>query len=278
MVKFKTKKTKRIMLLIIILLFIAFLIIACNQRLIVRHYTIESEKLSKPFRVAVVADLHSCFYGENQQKLISAISSAEPDVVLLVGDIIDDDEPIDGAVVFLERISQMYPCYYVTGNHEAYLDSVDDAKTMIRDFKITVLEGECDMISINGQSVQIIGVDDPDVCTSAVFSKQLDKAFYSADESVFMLLLSHRPERIEQYLEYPPDLIVSGHAHGGHWRIPGILNGVYSPDQGLFPKYAGGVYEHGETIHIVSRGLSIQYLIPRIFNRPELVIIDVEPA
>jgi len=95
----------------------------------------------------------------------------------------------------------------------------------------------------------------------------------------FTLLLSHRPERIEDYLGYPFDLILSGHAHGGQWRLPGIVNGLYAPNQGLFPKYAGGRYDFEDTAFLVSRGLARESTkIPRVFNRPELVVVDLIPA
>jgi len=96
-------------------------------------------------------------------------------------------------------------------------------------------------------------------------------------DDVYSILLSHRPERVEAYHSSGFDLVVAGHAHGGQVRIPGILNGLYAPNQGFYPKYADGRYALGETLMIVGRGLSRSGL-PRVFNPPELVIIDVEPA
>lgn len=107
---------------------------------------------------------------------------------------------------------------------------------------------------------------------------QVSDAYEKADKLFFTLLLAHRPEYIDHYLDYNFDLILSGHAHGGQWRLPGIINGLYAPNQGLFPKYAGGQYNINGTVFIVSRGLSRESTrIPRIFNRPELVIIDIVP-
>ena len=94
------------------------------------------------------------------------------------------------------------------------------------------------------------------------------------------LLIAHFPEQIDEYLKGNFDIVLSGHAHGGQWRIPGLIDGVYAPGQGLFPKYTSGVYMHGDTAHIVSRGLwkpSTLIAVPRVFNRPELVIIDIKP-
>ena len=92
----------------------------------------------------------------------------------------------------------------------------------------------------------------------------------------FSVLLFHRPENPEEYASLGFDLVLSGHAHGGQWRIPGILNGIYAPHQGFFPKYAGGRYEIENTVMIVSRGLAKESnAVPRIFNRPEIVVIDI---
>ena len=106
---------------------------------------------------------------------------------------------------------------------------------------------------------------------------QLNKISEKLDKNSYKILLTHRPEKFEEYTQYDFDLILSGHAHGGQWRIPGILNGLYAPNQGLFPKYAGGYYEIDDKKMIVSRGLAREStLIPRFYNRPELVIIKLQ--
>ena len=96
------------------------------------------------------------------------------------------------------------------------------------------------------------------------------------DISIYKILLSHRPERIEYYRRFSFDLVLSGHTHGGQIRIPYIINGLFAPNQGFFPKYGGGIYKHDNLIHIISRGLSINPIRPRIFNSPELVVIKIE--
>ena len=123
------------------------------------------------------------------------------------------------------------------------------------------------------------GGDDPK-CGGSMWSDQLSAAAKAADPDCFAVLLSHRPERVEDYLAYDFDLVLSGHAHGGQWRLPGLVNGLLAPDQGFFPAYAGGLYRLDEnTDLVVSRGLARESTrVPRIFNPPELVIIDVMPA
>lgn len=139
--------------------------------------------------------------------------------------------------------------------------------------------GECRSVLIQGQRVELCGVDDPK-CGGSMWSDQLSAAAKAADPDCLAVLLSHRPERVEDYLAYDFDLVLSGHAHGGQWRLPGLVNGLLAPDQGFFPAYAGGLYRLDEnTDLVVSRGLARESTrVPRIFNPPELVIIDVTPA
>jgi predicted MPP superfamily phosphohydrolase len=107
--------------------------------------------------------------------------------------------------------------------------------------------------------------------------ESMKEAFADLDEThLYKILLAHRPENIEYYKNYSFDLILSGHTHGGQVRLPFIMNGLYAPNQGFFPKYAGGIYNHGTLHHIISRGISVNPLLPRIFNPPELVVVIVE--
>ena len=145
-----------------------------------------------------------------------------------------------------------------------------------------ILSGECETITVNGQPVSICGVDDPAIDRAEgqrIFLEQLDRVGAAEKDGAFALLLAHRPEFAETYAAYEFDLTLCGHAHGGQWRIPGIQNGLYAPDQGLFPKYAGGMYALDHMTMIVSRGLARESTrVPRIFNRPELVIVEIDPG
>lgn len=270
----RRKKLIRIALLplIGILLFFAFRI-----DIRIAEYDIKHEKITEPFTIALIADLHSCDYGEGQKELLTKLYFEEPDIVLLAGDIIDDKSPQDKGKEFLSAVSKKYPTYYVSGNHEFWSNDVTAIKKMIRDYGIPVLEGVCIPIEIRGQTINLCGIDDPEV-GEREFSRQLDACSKTANKNRFSILLTHRPERISKYLPYDFDLILAGHTHGGQWRIPGILNGLLAPHQGLFPPHAGGLYEFEDKTMIVSRGLAKESTrIPRIFNRPEIVIIKVQP-
>lgn len=265
---------RKILVLSLILTIILILGVAFNSSLTIRHYSIESKKVDSPIRIAFLADLHSCNYGDKSKYLSQKIKKASPDIVLLGGDIIDDVLPFDDTKIFLEKLAKDYACYYVLGNHEYWTGRVDEIKLFIKNCGITLLEGDAKTIKINSQVINICGIDDFEVGEKA-FLEQLSQ-FYANDLKIFNLLLAHRPEYIEKYLGYNFDLILAGHAHGGQWRIPYILNGLYAPNQGWFPPYAGGLYIFNETSFIVSRGLAKESTnLPRIFNRPELVIVDI---
>jgi uncharacterized protein len=239
------------------------------------QYKIKSEKLSGPVRLVLISDLHDSTYGENQCGLIQAVSKQKPDLVMLTGDIFVEYAPYDSSIRLLEGIASQYPCYYVSGNHEFLGNDTVNIKDIIRSFGITVLEGNVSEITVNGQKIRICGLDDP-LIGEEKFKNQMEK-LSCIEKKEYTVLLSHHPELVDDYKKMNPDLVLSGHAHGGQWRIPFLVNGLFAPHQGWFPKYAGGLYLHGKTTQIVSRGLTKIYIIPRVFNPPELVVIDIEP-
>jgi predicted MPP superfamily phosphohydrolase len=270
--KFKKHKVRNIIILSLIL---AFIITAFDMRLKVSCFNIESDKIDSPVRFAVVTDLHSCYYGENQKTLINAIEKENPDVVLLVGDILDDTKSDKNAEIFINNISDKYPCYYVSGNHEARSGKLDDFKTFLVQHNVTVLTNEVSRITINGQTIQIAGIDDPSSGGYAI-DIRLKGTADKTDFEDFSVLLSHKPELIDEYNKYAFDLVVSGHAHGGQWRLPFVDFSLLAPGQGIFPKYTSGLYELQSGKLIVSKGLAREStLIPRIYNRPEILIITV---
>ena len=245
--------------------------IAFNSNFHTVHYTMTSHKLSHPIRLALITDLHSCKYGNT---LIDAIKKEQPDILLLGGDIFDDQISDKNTVHFLEGITTKYPTYYVTGNHEYWSGRVDEMKSILKSFHVEVLEGKTKQIRLHSQIISIRGIDDQ---CSHNYKKQLNQLH--TNNNYFSLLLAHRPSYIKDYLKYDYDLILSGHAHGGQWRIPYILNGLFAPDEGLFPRFAGGIYQFPHTTFIVSRGLAKESTrVPRIFNRPELVIVDIKTS
>lgn len=274
----KGRNKKKIFLIIGILL---ILILISDMRLKTVVYTVETEKVSQPIRLALITDMHSCKYGKDQSTLIQAVEEQNPDIVLFGGDIFHDTGSYENAELTLKYLSERYPCYYVTGNHEYWSEDIDHILEIVQSYGVTVLDGTCETIQIHGETINLCGIDDFDAVVYTKNAKgitqQLQEIEETANPDYYTILLSHRPELVETYNRYHFDLVLAGHAHGGQWRIPGLLNGLYAPNQGLFPQYAGGEYELDNGKMIVSRGLAREStLAPRIFNRPELVIVDIK--
>ena len=281
------KKRKQLVWIVVLALLAVLCVTSLWQGLTVKVYTETTDKVAFPIRMLVLSDLHSTIYGDKQATLIKAIRKQKPDIILLVGDIADDGNPILGTEQLLSVIGSEYPCYYVTGNHEYWSGKVDDIKEIIRSYGVTILEGDTEIVQVGKQKLRLCGVDDPDGFgnksyyvdhgITETWQEQFDACKAEAHDKLYSVMLSHRPELAEQYRDSGFDLVLAGHAHGGQVRIPGILNGLYAPNQGYFPKYAGGRYELGQTVMIVSRGLSRNIRLPRVFNPPELVVVDLKP-
>lgn len=235
-------------------------------------YTVEAAGVSSPVRIAQISDLHSCFYGRDMKNLINAIDDRQPDIIVLTGDIYDDKMDNKNTRTLLKYIGEKYPVYYVAGNHEFYSGHWSEYKAEAEGFGITVLQGD----GVQYNDITICGA-----AQAADGSFDHEDSIKKCAESAggFAVLLNHYPEQIDLCRSYGCfDLILSGHAHGGQWRIPCLLNGLVSPGEGLFPKYAGGRYDFPEGTMIVSRGLSRESVpVPRFFNNPELVIVDIMP-
>ncbi len=256
-------------------------LIALDERLILRTYTVASPKLTVEVRLAVVTDFHS---SDNADDVVAMVASCAPDAVLLVGDVFDDDianRPTERTLSLMRQLSAQYPCYYVSGNHEAWTGEMDALYQQTEEAGVTVLRMSSGVLTVRGQRIALCGIPDP---YEMVFSgaqdteEQLRQALEDVDSADFTVLLAHRPELLAKYAQFPLDLVVSGHAHGGQVRIPGVLNGLYAPNQGWFPKMAGGAYTQDGTTLIVSRGLAVRTRLPRIFNRPEVVLVRCVPA
>ena len=256
---------------------------ALDNNLIVRNYTVYTDKIDKvdvlgkgdSLRFVVLADIHSRRYNARHAEIVALVKEQKPDAILLAGDIIDS-KPKKTAYRVVEEVAQIAPTYYATGNHEMSLDVAEHKKT-VEDFGVTVLDGAFCTVDVAGIPLIIAGIDDPRLKFREDRKVKLsyDNFALLDNNPLFKILIAHRPEHIDVYKEYSFDLVVSGHLHGGMVRIPYVLNGLVSPSRGLFPKYAGGAYEHDRLTHIVSRGLAGKGWIPRIFNPPEVVVITI---
>ncbi len=259
--------------LIVPLVLIALVCAALNNRPVICRYTVESEKVEMPIRLATLTDLHGCDLGMDIAALVAV---QQPDAILLVGDMFSADGETADELALFRQLAELAPVFYVTGNHEYWEQDVPTLLDQIRATGVSVLDQTCVQFRVGEQIINICGIPDP--AAGAATEQALQNAASGLTEG-YTILLAHRPEMIEQYAAAGCfDLVLSGHAHGGQVRIPGLVNGLCAPNQGWFPKYAGGEYQVEDTTMIVSRGLSTQaqWYVPRIFNPPEIVIVTIE--
>lgn len=279
-------KKKRLIIAGVALVLLALIIWTAwgNTALELNTYTVSSEALPDVFdgyRIAHVSDLHNAEMGDGNEKLLAMLREAEPDIIAITGDMIDSrNTNIAVALAFAEKAMQIAPCYYVTGNHEARVSEYDELKAGLEAYGVVVLENERMQIEMSGEFITILGVDDPSFTTdylfgdaSTVVSSKL--AELAPEEDGFTVLLSHRPELFDTYVDSGMNLVLSGHAHGGQFRLP-FVGGLVAPNQGLFPKYDSGLFTEGNTNMIVSRGIGNSLLPFRFNNRPEVVLIELE--
>ena len=280
------KNKKRVIILSIIAVLLVVLIIWIawgNKALELNSYTIASDKLPVAFdgyRIAQVSDLHNAEMGKDNEKLISMLKDAAPDIIVITGDMIDSrNTKVDVALSFAEQAVKIAPCYYVTGNHEARVDEYSDLKDGLLELGIVVLEDARVEVELSGEIITLIGVDDPSFQTDYLFGddetvvkSKLDEL--TSEDDDYTVLLSHRPELFDIYVESGVDLVFSGHAHGGQFRLP-FIGGVAAPNQGLFPKYDAGIYTEGNTNMVVSRGVGNSIIPFRENNRPEVILIEL---
>lgn len=260
---------------------IAVAYLALRQDLHVVRYALESDRLPPEarMRLVVVSDLHNTIYPGSQQALAGVILGEKPDAVLVTGDFFDEHGDAQGARLLAGALQGRVACYYTPGNHEYRAPLPEATFRQLGDLGCVVLRNRAALVRLGHANVVLAGLDDPE---RAKIDEGYDwkTALAHLGEEVaglpgYRILLAHRPDAIDEYRQMDFDLILSGHAHGGQWRIPGWINGVYAPGQGLFPRYAGGLYLLDDLAFIVSRGLSNNTWVPRIFNPPELVVIEL---
>lgn len=279
------KKKKLILLAVVAVILLTLIIWTAwgNTALECNTYTVSSSRLPECFdgyRIAQVSDLHNTEMGNDNEKLLEMLQEAAPDMIAITGDLIDSrntDTKI--ARRFVQKAAKIAPVYYVTGNHEARTDAYEELKAEMKAAGVILLEDEKAEISLESQTITLIGVNDPSFQTDYLFgdSKTVMNTNLSAlheDKDGFTILLSHRPELFDAYVENDIDLVLCGHAHGGQFRLP-FIGGLIAPNQGLFPEYDAGLYKKDNTNMLVSRGIGNSILPFRFNNRPEIILIEL---
>lgn len=287
--KAKTSKSKKkkiiIAVVVIATIAIVFISLLLWQNLTIKTsvYKLSKENLPeefKGFKIAQISDLHNAEFGKDNSKLLYILKQNRPDIIVFTGDLVDSNHTnINISLSFAKEAVKIAPCYYVPGNHEAWLDNAkyDNLVSQLINSGVVVLDNKIVYLEKEGAKIMLAGLCDPDFTDADKIEQNgvLDKWLGEiVNDDSFTVLLSHRPEAFDIYADHGIDVVFCGHAHGGQFRLP-FIGGLYAPNQGFFPKYDAGVYNKGNTSMVVSRGIGNSVIPIRINNRPELVIAEL---
>lgn len=249
-----------------------------HTRFVSRYYTLADARIHDEVRIAIVSDLHGARYGENQSEITAALERENPHAVLLLGDIFDHRGVEEQAKALVSALSKRFTCYFVPGNHEYKSGELGVIHSIVSAAGIPILAGKSVMLQINDTRVQLFGIDDAEAGLERQ-QQQLQAAAAQRSDAIYSILAIHVPNDAVQYLPFGFDLMLSGHTHGGQFAIPGLLNGLYAPGQGVFPKLVGGRYDFAQQTLVICRGLSQKPLwLPRLGNPPELCFVTLSPT
>ncbi|WP_035378845.1 metallophosphoesterase [Fervidicella metallireducens] len=270
-----------------IFIFLGVILLFCyfqNNSIVINRITLEFKNLPDEFngyKIIHISDLHSKYFGKKQERILKKIYKENPDIVVVTGDLIDSrvkkEEP---CIILMEELTKKFPVYFVTGNHEIGCGKTSEFIEKLKKAGVRVLRNEAEYVYKGKNSISIIGIDDSLVNYLSYFreSEKIDyeikKSLDKLDKNSFKILLSHRPEKIGVYADNNMDLIFSGHAHGGQFRLP-FIGGIFAPGQGFFPKYTSGAVKIRNSTMVISRGLGNSLMPLRIFNRPEIVTVTL---
>ena len=273
------KKTILTLLLSLLIILIGWTLWG-NAALEVNEFEIVSDRIPQGFdgfRIAQVSDLHNACFGEGNAKLIELLSQTEPDIIVLTGDLIDSrNTDVETALDFARQAVEIAPVYYVSGNHESRVTVYMDLKMGLVNAGAIVLENQKVEINRGQEHITLMGIDDPSFRESYLFgdaagvAEQVIGDLQEASDG-YTILLSHRPELFDVYVDTGMDLVFSGHAHGGQIRLP-FIGGLVAPNQGFFPEYDAGQFTEEKTTMIVSRGIGNSIIPVRINNQPEIIV------
>lgn len=292
----RSNRKKYIKSAIVLLIVIALLLFCSyqNRHLETTYYTYKAEHLDAEFdgyRIVQISDLHNAKFGKDNQKLVDRIRECEPDMIVLTGDLVDSNHTnVDRAVQFVDEVVKICPVYYVTGNHEYWLEAseYDELMSGLTGAGAVILDDQVVEISRGDAKFRLVGLDDrslSDGTLEALFSDESighDQAGQkeetadneNSEKKEFTVVLAHEPQYLARYASAGVDLVLSGHAHGGQFRLP-FVGGIVAPDQGFFPEYTAGEYYMDGTEMIVSRGLGNSVIPVRLFNYPEIVCVEL---
>ena len=280
----KTKKKFIVLAAIVAILILLIIWIAYgNTDLEIYKYNVKSEDIPSEFdnfRIVQISDLHNAEFGENNEKLLLMLKQADADIIAITGDMIDSrNTDIDVAISFAQKAVNIAPVYYVNGNHESrVLGEYEKLKQGLTDAGVNILENSSADITIGDEAITLIGINDPTFRMDIVDDTMEQNIAHQLvnvipDNDNYKVLLAHRPEYFDVYAGNV-DLVLSGHAHGGQFRIP-FIGGLVAPGQGFFPEYYEGSHIKENTEMIVSRGIGNSIIPFRINNKPEIIVAEL---
>lgn len=258
----------------------AFLIKDSREDLEISRYEVNSQKLPESFdgfKIVQLSDLHGAEFGEDGMELVDKVGSLEPDMIALTGDFVTDEGDLAAVEKLAARLVKLCPVYFVSGNHEFGSGLAVKVRNILERAGVKYLSNEYLTISRGEDGILLGGVEDPLDYADMLSPDELAQKMNDAAPDAFKILLGHRNYWMTEYPELPVDLIFCGHAHGGLIRIPGV-GGLIGTDRRLFPDFDAGEYNNGRYTLIVSRGLGNSVPIPRVFNRPEIVCVELSSA
>lgn len=258
----------------------AFLIKDSREDLEISRYEVNSKKLPESFdgfKIVQLSDLHGAEFGEDGMGLVEKVKELEPDIIALTGDFVTDEGDLAAVEKLAARLTELCPVYFVSGNHEFGSGLAVKVRNILERAGVKYLSNEYLTISRGEDEILLGGVEDPLAYADMLSPDELAQKMNDAAPDAFKILLGHRNYWMTEYPELPVDLIFCGHAHGGLIRIPGV-GGLIGTDRRLFPDFDAGEYNNGRYTLIVSRGLGNSVPIPRVFNRPEIVCVELSSA
>ena len=270
----------RIVLLILIILIVVMTVIS-KYGLTVTGYELDSKKIQEKFTIVQLTDLHNMEFGDKNRRLINKINKLQPNLVCMVGDMLNrDDESLTVVTDLIKQLAEKYKVFFSLGNHETDYEKnfSTDLKRPLEEAGAVVLDNEYQEIEINGNKMYIGGISSYGLIEPSGDGSEYRfmKEFEQLDG--FKLLMCHIPAGMLLWkgLEtWNVDLVLSGHEHGGQIILP-VIGPLFSQDEGFFPTYTSGQYEIADHTLILSRGLgNSNRFVPRFNNIPEIVYTDV---
>lgn len=280
----KYGNTQKIYIIAFVIASISIFITWQNNDITINKINYKNSKIPDAFngyKIAHISDLHNKKFGKDQDRLLKKIDKIDPDIIVITGDLIDRRKyDLETAMIFINGAIKIAPVYYVSGNHEAWSGDFENIRNSLSDADVEMLDDRKVKITKEDSDIEILGLSDPafftnknlDLINTSNFQGNLRKL---SDDSVFQILLCHRPEIFDIYIKENIDLIFTGHAHGGQFRIP-FVGGLVAPGQGFLPKYTSGSHKVKNSTMVVSRGLGNSLVPIRIFNRPEIILVTLE--